>query len=41
MKNRSSKDVFIAFDEWNAWTRTFGGTDNTYRKYMIYRTLLL
>jgi alpha-N-arabinofuranosidase len=29
MKNRSSKDVFIAFDEWNAWTRTFGGTDNT------------
>lgn len=29
MKSRSSKDVFIAFDEWNAWTRTFGGTDNT------------
>lgn len=29
MKNRSDKDVFIAFDEWNAWTRTFGGTDNT------------
>ncbi len=29
MKNRSKKDVFIAFDEWNAWTRTFGGTDNT------------
>ena len=29
MKNRSSKDVFIAFDVWNAWTRTFGGTDNT------------
>lgn len=29
MKNRSNKDVHIAFDEWNAWTRTFGGTDNT------------
>ena len=29
MKNHSDKDVFIAFDEWNAWTRTFGGTDNT------------
>ncbi len=29
MKNRSNKDVFIAFDEWNAWTRTFGGPDNT------------
>lgn len=29
MKNRSQKDVFIAFDEWNAWTRTFGGSDNT------------
>lgn len=23
MKNRSDKDVFIAFDEWNAWTRTY------------------
>lgn len=29
MKNHSKKDVFIAFDEWNAWTRTFGGSDNT------------
>ncbi|MBR0053205.1 MAG: alpha-N-arabinofuranosidase [Bacteroidales bacterium] len=29
MKNKSSKDVYIAFDEWNAWTRTFGGKDNT------------
>ena len=29
MKNRSDKDVYIAFDEWNAWTRTFGGADNT------------
>lgn len=29
MKHRSSKDVYIAFDEWNAWTRTFGGADNT------------
>lgn len=29
MKNRSDKEVYIAFDEWNAWTRTFGGSDNT------------
>ncbi len=29
MKNRSSKNVYIAFDEWNAWTRTFNGSDNT------------
>lgn len=29
MKHHSGKDVYIAFDEWNAWTRTFGGADNT------------
>lgn len=29
MRSGLSKDVFIAFDEWNAWTRTFGGIDNT------------
>ncbi len=23
------KPLYIAFDEWNAWTRTFGGKDNT------------
>lgn len=29
IKNKSNKKVYIAFDEWNAWTRTFGGADNT------------
>lgn len=29
MRNGETKDVYIAFDEWNAWTRTFGGSDNT------------
>lgn len=29
LKYKTSKNVYIAFDEWNAWTRTFGGTDNT------------
>lgn len=29
MKHKSDKNVYIAFDEWNAWTRTFGGADNT------------
>lgn len=29
MKAGTDKPLYIAFDEWNAWTRTFGGKDNT------------
>src|SRR5690606_7488530 len=29
MHAKTDKPLYIAFDEWNAWTRTFGGVDNT------------